>query len=104
MNKKEWKKVNNNEVISFDWGYLSYNPQTTKSPLTDLANIISTLGDLGKTFIDGEETAIFSREKNDFYILEGDFRKELEACETLEECLVIYNNNKDKQSNWSVGK
>jgi len=44
-----------------------------------------------------EETAFGKRLSNDIFVLSGDFRNEYEKCKTYEECMRIYNDNKDKQ-------
>jgi len=94
-----------NKVKKFKWGYLAYNPNTGVSEIgkmfTEMANVVGSLiGEPKKE--DGEETAIYSYKHNKFYILKGDFTKQLDKCKTLGDCLKVYNANIDKRSNWST--
>lgn len=69
-----------NETIDLSDGYISYNPSTDT----------------------GEETAIVKSGK--FFILLGDFRKELADCKNTAECVKIYKKlikNGAKVSLWS---
>lgn len=99
----KWEKIINNEILQFDGYYISYNPDTQKDHLgmTGIANMMASLVDPDLSFKDGEETALYNEKTSVWYILEGDFRKEYEACNSFEECLEVYKNNIDKRSNWS---
>ncbi len=120
MNKLEFikNKVGNNEVISFDDFYISYNPKASinKEELKQQAiengalHIVELLDILPDGFLDGdrgEETALI---KNlEFYILNGDYRKEyLEALEKsdndFEYCLysVFGKYSESNKSSWST--
>lgn len=39
---------------------------------------------------DSEETALYIQETDCYCILDGDFRKDFEACATLKQCLLMY--------------
>jgi len=97
MENKFIKTGRGNEVLNFDWGYISYNPDTSTG--NPMAGFFSMLGDsLG---IDSEEeTALVIDGK--FKILKGDFRREYEKCRNKEEALEIYNKNIDQKSDWST--
>lgn len=70
-----------NKVINLTGGYISYNPTT----------------DCGK------ETALCF--DGNFYILLGDFRKDLKGLKTIEECIKVFDKllktKKVKESPWS---
>lgn len=40
--------------------------------------------------VDAEETALYIQDKDYYLILDGDFRKEYEACATLRQCMAVY--------------
>lgn len=97
MENKFVKTGRGNEVLAFDWGYISYNPDTSIG--NPMAGLFSMLGDsLGIESV--EETALVVEGK--FKILKGDFRKEYTKCKTLEEALKVYNKNIDQKSDWST--
>ena len=89
-----------NEIIASDCGafYISYNPDPCEGLLmfdTDL--------------IGGETALVYPIEKDgigrDFYVLNGDFRKEYKEVmdNGLDACIEIYNKYKTRHiSTWSV--
>lgn len=89
-----------NRIKRFPWGILFYNPDTGSSEVgimfTNLAR------SLGQPVRDGEETAIYDKVNRVYYILEGDFREELDECTTLEECLDVYHKYPEYRSEWST--
>ncbi len=100
-----WNKIKNNYVLEGNGYYIAYNPQTgaDRGPdFTSMANMLATFCEPGTNFKDGEETALRDKINNEWYILEGDFRKEYEVCSTLEECMEVYNKNINRRSNWST--
>lgn len=111
--KNKWKSVGMNSVMSGDEFYISFNPNTGivgHGVLTEIANALSDLGDLGKKFEDGTETALVDMRKGEgfgqkkFYILTGDHRKAYEGLfdKGFEACLEYYKENQDKYFNtWS---
>lgn len=101
--KTKWINNGHNYILMYDWGYISYNPQTQDYfELTELVNSLLGEDKLKDGLKDGEETAIYDKQGDVWYILEGDFRKKLEKCETLEKCLEVYKANIDKRSEWST--
>lgn len=78
---------------------ISYNPSTETSFIKQGYENINELYDLQDT----EETAVYIRETGQYLILNGDFRNEYEQCETLQECLEIYNRESPLyRSKWSM--
>ena len=96
--------MGNNIVLSHKDYYVSYNPDTGAEPaalgLTLIANILTT----GRSFEDGEETALKDKKTGEWYILKGDFRKEFEAAfpKGIDALIAVYEKNKDKRSEWST--
>lgn len=92
MNKK-WKRTVMGDAI-LDCGdfFISYRGNTRS-----VMGITAFAGDNG-----GAETALIKG--NDYYILNGDFRKEYEkvADKGFEECVKFFNTKKEKhESSWS---
>lgn len=101
----KWEKFDYNEVLKGKGFYISYNPQTGK---TDLGNLYNLMGNaLGKMVgkeveADGRaETALCK--DGEFYILNGDFRKQYEKLITkgFMECKKFYDSKPDLHSGWS---
>lgn len=89
--KKKVSKWNStggsNYVLQKKNWYISYNPCP--------GGIISSFrSDTG-----GAETAICT--KGEFYILNGDFRKQYEKVKSLKEAMAIFKKNIKKRSSWS---
>lgn len=61
--------------------YLSFNPDNNETAI-----------------VVPDDSAIFDRA---FYILDGDFRKDLESL-TLQECLAFYDSHPEDHSSWST--
>lgn len=101
--KIKWKNtIGNNIILKADWGYISYNPQTGISPLGRSFTDLLTL--FGRDVKDGEETALYVEEDDNFRILTGDFRKEYERVfPNKEKCLKVYNKfKKEYRNNYST--
>lgn len=68
--------------------------------------VTSSFGMFGDIFeLNNEETAIIYKrqEKPEYRILNGDFRREYEKLETLDECLAFYESKKEEfGSKWST--
>lgn len=84
-----------NEVLEKDGYYISYNPNTNNCPFTQFGQRLG-IGE-GE---EGEETAMYGSDGK-WRILKGDFRKEYERCKTENECLAMYESNKNKRGDWS---
>lgn len=109
--RTKWKKIEgkNNEVLSTSWGWVSYNKDTSVGHGGDNALGLDTtklLNMIGENVKDGEETALYIRSENIWYILEGDFRKEYEeAFPSRVKCMAVFNKHKVKHySNYSTNK
>ena len=109
--EKKWNDLGDNQVLSSDGFYISYNPDTgaSKSGLGELFNLLGHNISDGKLEVDGRaETALVLKTgngKNIFYILNGDFRKEYEELfpKGFAACKKFYDRNKKKhRSNWST--
>lgn len=93
MNQKnkpisDWLVTESGVYLLFGEGYnISYNPSTIytfnrrrmKDPLFQFEEDVDT-----------EETALYLQSQDCYLILDGDFRKEYEACNSLRECLIVY--------------
>lgn len=90
MTKTYKKTKKGNEIIEFDFGYVSYNPCITDNIydeiLVGLEEAESRAG--------GDETAFCMGKE--WRILNGDFRKEYAACETEEECIAVFDKHKEE--------
>ena len=84
----DWLVTDSGVHILFRDGYrITYNPSTLytfnyrkmRDPAFQFNEDVET-----------EETAIYIQEKDCYLILDGDFRKDYEACTTLQQCLFIY--------------
>lgn len=109
--EKTWEKVRNNEILSGDGFFISYNKDTGVDHMgglfASMGNAILGAAGSEEELQDGEETAIVLEEGDrTFLILEGDYRKEYEeAFPSLEKCMAVYEKHKAKhQSNWSTDK
>ncbi|KAB2916169.1 MAG: hypothetical protein F9K23_08645 [Bacteroidetes bacterium] len=52
---------------------------------------------------DTKETALYITKKDCYLMLDGDFRKEFEACANLMQCLLVYKRLAKKyRSKWSM--
>lgn len=85
--KIEWKKLRRNLILQKEGFFLSYNPRP------EIGN-------------EGAETAIVSPIRGGFtdtryLILLGDFRKQLQNCNTLKEAEDFFLKNIDKKGSWS---
>lgn len=107
-NKIKWKKIegHNNEVLQGDNFYISYNPSTgtelMAGTFTSVANSLGSI--LGKSFKDGEETAL-KDSSGQWYILQGDYRKEYEKVFSKGEkaCISVFRKyEKVARSEWST--
>lgn len=89
-----------NSIVEGEGYYLSYNPRIGSG----LINVMGMA--LGIEDRSGDdETALYVESTNKWYILNGDFRKEYERCENLDECLLVYEAHKDNhRSDWSTDK
>lgn len=97
----DWKKISNNEVLSGDGFYISYNPNTAIGH----ADVTKLMNFFGEDVRDGEETALYHKPSDTWKILEGDFRKEYEEAFIggYKACKEVYERNKkDHRSNWST--
>ena len=86
MKKNKWQKseVGTNLVyqLSDKDNYASYNPKANDGPFKAFASLV------GESAGVQEETALFYDQE--WYILKGDFRKQVEACKTDEEIKEFY--------------
>ncbi len=101
-----WKKLDSNEVLQGEGYYISYCPNTNKEELGQLLNILGSKLTLGKFEADGRaETALCIKEtettRRKFFILNGDFRKDYEKCQTVDDCFKVFRKNTKYRSNWS---
>lgn len=102
----KWKQQQgrNNQTLTAEDFYISYNPATGDD---ELGSLITMLGNAISpdelSMRDGEETALRGPDRA-WYILEGDFRKEYEEAfpKGFEACLQVYKANISKRSNWST--
>jgi hypothetical protein len=98
-----WKITNNGVHVLDRVGYrISYNPSTLhtfrwyKSKHTEFQF---------EKFTDSKETALYIAKKDCYLVLDGDFRKEFEACANLMECLLMYKQLAQKyRSKWSMDR
>lgn len=90
MAKLQWKKLEVNEILTCDGFHVSYNPDTIGTAL-----IKSFKGD------SREETALVKG--GDYFILNGDFRKQYEKLSPkgFDACKEFFDKNADKKSSWS---
>jgi hypothetical protein len=119
MNKWERPNPQATNIIRrlSDYGFLSFNPKTGYNPdgsaqddmevFTDIANNLLKLLDdeLLPVRNGGEETALVDNrgDRNQFRILDGDFRYEFAKADTFAQALAVYNEHKAKhRSNWST--
>ncbi len=96
-----WKKTGNgNEVLTADWGYISYNQNTANDEMCQFATIICNI--FGGDVDDGEETALYDGQK--WRILTGDFREQYKkAFPDFKKCLKVYNKyKKEFRNNYST--
>ena len=94
--------MNNNEVMMGDGFYVSYNPNTKSTPLAKVVDELLSLlvGEGG-----GEETALYCKKDDNFYILDGDFREGYKDLiqQGFESCKAYFNEQvkKGHRSNFS---
>lgn len=84
--KKDWKQLTHNEVLQKDGYYISYNGNTD-------------LNLEGR----GETALVLEKEEGKrFWILNGDYRKEYEECESVKEAVKVFLKHKeDDHAFWS---
>lgn len=94
--KPEWKETGGgNRILRFDDFYVSYNPNPSLNPGMAL---FAMFGDNTR-----EETALKSDTGPEFFVLNGDFRADYEACDTYEQALAVYQKHKaEHRSQWSM--
>ncbi len=84
----DWLVTDSGVHILFGDGYrITYNPSTLYT--LNLRKMKDSQFRFEED-IDSEETALYIQEKDCYLILDGDFRKDYEACTTLRQCLVVY--------------
>ena len=90
INESKYEKlIQGNEVLRFDWGYISYND----NPLANsyFPALERFLGGVGKS-----ETAIYVTRHDELYILFGDHRSKLQQL-SFDEIINYYKNSEDKK-------
>lgn len=102
----QWEKVSYNSILRGNGFYISYNPSTN-------VGVLKTFNDIGNLLGIGEranvETALCVKNKKkitgtEFFILNGDFRKEYEKLlpKGVKACKAFFNSKKKKHaSGWS---
>lgn len=106
MEKKasnRWVITKNGIHILVKAGYLiSYNPSTLQTfKLYKLKNPAFRFDETTDT----KETALYIAKKDCYLVLDGDFRKEFEACANLMQCLLVYKQLALKyRSMWSMDR
>jgi len=112
MNKSKikWKSQKGfpNLILQRTNFYISYNPCIRDCIFDKILTTVTTI----KPRIGKSETALVipAKEKSiipqEFFILNGDFRKEYEACgDNQKKCMKVYTNNKKKyDSDFSTNK
>jgi len=99
MQKINWRKndgsTNFVQSLGDEGNYVSYNPTTGNG-------VFQVFGPLvGESEDSQEETALFYNMK--WYILKGDFRKQVDACKTEEELKEFFiEEHKTNGSGWST--
>lgn len=99
--KSKWIKTIRGNYVLKKRGYaISYNPDTNASG-DGTGAVLNMLGAmLGYMDASGQpETALIHKE--DFYILNGDFRKEYEGLKTFKECKKFFLSKPELKSSWS---
>lgn len=87
----DWEQTSHGNYIKKIGGvFLSYRPEVMPNVLDDI--IVGFGGAEDRTGKD--ETAL--KVDGIWMILNGDFRSEYDECKTLEECLAVYEKNKEK--------
>lgn len=102
--KKQWEDLGTNQILSYKNFYISYNPDTQAAAADHPFGFVQHLGEALGLEHSGEETAIYDKKTQRFYILNGDFRKEYEKIGgNLKKCLEFYNSKEEEfGSNWST--
>lgn len=87
-------------VLVWDGYLISYNPSTLQTfKLYKLKNPAFQFDETTDT----KETALYITKKDCYLMLDGDFRKEFEACANLMQCLLVYKRLAKKyRSKWSM--
>lgn len=105
MKKKQikWKNLGSNYFLQGKGYYISYNPNTNSTPMGNVFNLMG--GIIGGLDTSGQpETALVLEKKsrNEYLVLNGDFRKEYEKCKSLKEAMNVFKKNERFKSNWST--
>lgn len=92
-NKFEKVKGRLNEILDCDTFYISYNPE----PIFDDIPMFNSDKE-------SDETALYNRKTNIWYILNGDFRKAYLKVykKGFKACLAVYKKNIKKRSSFST--
>jgi hypothetical protein len=102
--ENNWRENEDNFVLDKgDW-YVSYNPSIKDNQWDKLLGVLAPIYE-GKEIIPRtgkDETAFIKRGSITFYVLNGDFRKELEVCSSFEEALEVFKKNIKHKSSFSM--
>ena len=102
-NKSEWIDNNGNFILIKKGYYISYNPNTNANPLGLNLNVFGGLmgSIIGKEIeSDGRAETALCKDGN-YFILNGDFRKDYEKCKSYAECLKFFKSKEKFKSGWS---
>lgn len=86
----QFEKLDRNEILKFNFGYVSYNPSIQGGWADTLLVIMGQ----AKSRKGRDETAFKTYSDGEWRILNGDFREEYSKCSTRDECIAVYDKYK----------